>query len=93
MSFDLPASIERDLELYAQAEHISPSEAVIKFVQSGLKSNKRKTASHQAEPIDWEKYRELVPGVALFQSLPDGVLDDMVKGSRRIRAEKLTPRA
>jgi len=93
VSFDLPASIERDLEQYAQAEHISPVEAAVKFIQSGLKSSKRKAASRRAETIDWEQYQQVVPGVALFQRLPDGVLDDMVKGSRRIRSEKLNPRA
>ena len=92
MSFDLPINVERDLELYAKAEHITPAEAVVKFVQSGLKASKRKVANGEAEPIDWEHYQKLVPGVALFQSLPEGVLDDMVKGSRRIRSEKLTPR-
>jgi len=93
MSFDLPINVERDLEQYAQAEHITPAEAVVKFVQSGLRADKRKAAGRQTEKIDWEQYQQLVPGVALFQSLPEGVLDDMIKGSRRIRSEKLTPRA
>lgn len=86
MSFDLPTELERDLERYAQAEHITPAEAVVKFVQSGLKRS-------QSEQIDWERYQQLVPGVALFQSLAEGALEDMVESSNGIRSEKLIPRA
>jgi hypothetical protein len=34
----LPTKVARDLEAYAQAEHISAAEAAVKFIQSGLKA-------------------------------------------------------
>jgi hypothetical protein len=46
MRFDLPAGIERDLERYAKAEHISPAEAAVLLIQSSLKSSKSKAKSN-----------------------------------------------
>jgi len=50
MSFDLPANIERDLERYAEAEHISPAEAFVKLIQSGLKGKRRKVVKKTSLP-------------------------------------------
>jgi len=93
MSFDLPASLEHDLELYAQAEHISPTEAAVKLIQDALKAKSRGAAKKQSQSIDWNKFQQLVPGFDLFQQLPEGIVDDLARSSRRLRAEKLTPRA
>ena len=91
MSFDLPASIERDLERYAQAEHISPAEAVVKFVQSGLKSSKRK-AKQEITEADLETLRQNVPFFAFMEKLPEGVVQGMQAASKQFRAERFIPR-
>ena len=91
MSFELPANVERDLEKYAQAEHISPAEAAVKFIQSGLKSSKRK-AAHKVTEADLETLRQNVPIFAFLENLPDDVIDGLEATSKQIRAERLTPR-
>jgi hypothetical protein len=91
MSFDLPVNIARDLEEYAQAEHISPTEAAIKFIQSGLKAKKRKTAQNGLTATQLEQLRNS-PTAAFFGGLSDHVLDQMVKASKQIHAERFTPR-
>ncbi|AIE86281.1 hypothetical protein [Fimbriimonas ginsengisoli] len=91
MSFDLPASIERELEKYAQSEHISPSEAAVKFIQSGLKSSRRKT-THEVTEADLETLRQNVPIFAFLENLPDNVIDGMEAASKQVRAERFTPR-
>ena len=92
MSFDLPASLERDLEKYAQIEHISPAEAAIKFIQSGLKAKKQKTASKRMSEDELEQLRQ-DPTVAFFERLPDHALEQMQTASKQIRAERFAPRA
>lgn len=42
MSFDLPLNVARDLEEYARAECISPADAAVKLIQSGLRAKRRK---------------------------------------------------
>jgi len=91
MSFDLPINVERDLERYAQAEHITPAEAVVKFVQSGLKSSKRK-AKRQITEADLETLRQNLPIFAFMEKLPDDVVEGMQAASRQFRAERFTPR-
>ena len=91
MSFDLPASIERDLEEYAQAERISTVDAAVKFIQSGLKASKRKAAPRALTEAQMELLKAS-PTAAFFGSLPDDVLDQMEKASKQIHAERFTPR-
>jgi hypothetical protein len=50
MSFDIPASMERDIQQYAQAENLSPEAAVLKLIQDALKSKRRKSAG-RAIPV------------------------------------------
>ncbi len=93
MSFDLPVNVARELEEYAQAEHISPAEAAVKLIHGALKAKNRRIAKQQAPGLDWNKFQQLVPGSDLFQQLPEGTVEDIAMSSRQIRAEKLTPRA
>jgi|GEM_PF-1649007 len=76
MSFDLPADLERDLELYAEAEHISPAEAVVRFVEAGLNAWKRKAKSNPLTAEEWELLRK-DPLVAFFERLPERTIDQM----------------
>jgi hypothetical protein len=91
MSIDLPLNVARDLEAYAQAEHISPAEAAVKFIQAGLKSSRRKTGREITE-ADLETLRQNLPIFAFFEKLPDSVIDGMETASKQIRAERFTPR-
>jgi hypothetical protein len=91
MSFDLPAGIERDLELYAQAEHITPAEAAVKFIQSGLKAKRRKPIRNELTEAQKEQLRKS-PTAAFFGGLADQVLGEMEKASKQIHAERFTSR-
>ena len=42
MSFDFPASVQRDIQEYARAERISSEEALIKLVKTGLKAARQR---------------------------------------------------
>jgi len=44
MSFDIPLTIEPQVIEYAQSEHITQDEAIVRLIQAGL------TASHRADP-------------------------------------------
>lgn len=92
MSFDLPAGLERDLERYAQAENITPTEAVVKFVKSGLKSSKRKTSGYEVTEADLETLRRNVPIFAFLEKLPDHAIDSIEAANKQARAERFIPR-
>lgn len=91
MSFELPANLERELERYAQAEHMSPAEAAAKLIQSGLRASNRK-ASHEVDEADLEILRQNVPFFAFLEGLPDDVIDGIEAASEQIRSERFTPR-
>ena len=91
MSFDLPASIERELEQYAQAEHITPVEAAVKFIQSGLKAKRRKTSQQTLTEAQTEQLRNS-PTAMFFGGLSDHALEQMEKASKQIHAERFLPR-
>ena len=40
MNYDLPGSIESDIQEFAKSEHISADEAVVRLVQTGLKAGR-----------------------------------------------------
>ena len=66
MSLELPSSIERDIQRFAQEEQISHDEAVVRLIQTGLlsKSPAPKTVFEQ--------------GLGLFGSPEDSALLDEV---------------
>ncbi len=91
MSFDLPINLTRDLEEYAQREHISPTEAAVKFIQSGLESGKRKSAQKGLSVADWEELRQ-DPTIAFFERLPEHIFKQMEAASKQIHTERFKPR-
>jgi hypothetical protein len=91
MSFDLPASVERDIERYAQAEQLSLNEAAVKLIQTGLKSSKRKS-KHEITEADLETLRRNVPIFAFLEKLPDSVIDGIELASEQTRSERFAPR-
>ncbi len=92
MSFDLPASIERDVERYAEAEHISPTEAAVKLIREALKAKGHGPSKGELSEIEWQELRA-VPSFAFLEKLPDNVADRMATASKRTRVERLVPRA
>lgn len=66
MSLDIPSNIDRDIERFAQEEHISHDEAVLRLIETGLSVKKpaAKTVFEQ--------------GLGLFGSPEDSFLLDEV---------------
>jgi hypothetical protein len=90
MSFDLPASIQQDLETYAKAEHMSPSEAAVKFIQSGLKGKRRKADAVVVSEADVEAYYEAFPGFREFADVTDEQWEQVLKSTRRMSKQGLS---
>lgn len=92
MSLDLPVSLERDLERYAQANHISTTEAAANLLQSALKVEKRKASKGELTEEEWQQLRT-IPMFSFLENLPDSAIDCIEAASRETRAERTKPRA
>ncbi len=66
MSLDIPSNIERDIQRFAQQEHITPDEAVVRLIETGLSALK---------PIAKTVFEQ---GLGLFSSPEDSALLDEV---------------
>lgn len=66
MSFDIPTEIEHDIQRYAQQEHITPEEAVLRLIEAGLAIK---------NPARREVFQQ---GLGLFGSPEDSALLDEV---------------
>ncbi len=66
MSLDIPSNIEHDIQRFAQQEHITHDEAVLRLIETGLSARKsvQKTIFEQ--------------GLGLFGSVEDAALLDEV---------------
>jgi len=75
MSFDIPTSIEHDIERYAAEERLSPDAALLQLIQTGLQQKR----PGRATPIE--------EGLGLLGSPADvAVLDEaleLIYGERR----------
>ena len=89
MSFDLPINVERELEQYALAEHLSPAEAAVKLIQSGIESSRGKVGRELTEE-EWEILRN-DPTVQFFSRLSDETFEAMVQASNELRGGGYTP--
>jgi hypothetical protein len=95
MGFDLTVGVERDLQANAQAEHISPSEAVVKFVQSGLKSSNRKAQASGDLLTDEliNPLKTLDSGFGLLEDVPEENIKRMEATIRRMKRKGFPERA
>jgi len=94
MSLDLPINIERDLEEYAQSEHISPAEAAVKFIQSGLKASRRKMAKENLVTDEQIQQLKALDGTfGLLEDVPEEQIDRMAATIRRMKRERFPARA
>lgn len=66
MTMDIPSNLERDIQKFAQEEHISHDEAVLRLIETGL--SVRKSGSKDA----------VEEGLGLFGSPEDSALLDEV---------------
>jgi len=92
MSLDLPASVERDLELYAQAEHISSAEAAANLIRDALKAAKRKSEDMIVTDADIEAYYKAFPGFKALEDVTDEQWDQVLKRARRMSKQGLSVR-
>ncbi len=66
MSFDIPMTIEPEIMQYAQLEHITADEAVVRLIQVGLTTSRRGTTDQNA----------ILSGLGLFADPKDAALLD-----------------
>jgi hypothetical protein len=91
MSFDLPASVELQLELYAQAEHITPVEAALRFIRNGLDAKGVMALPSELTETQMEQLRSS-PTAIFFGGLSDHTLEQMEQASTQIHSERFTSR-
>jgi hypothetical protein len=92
MSFDLPANIERDLERYAQSLDITPAEAALKIIQSGLKASNRTGKNVLITDSDLDEFYEAFPGFKSFEDVTDEQWGKVLRNSRRMNKQGLSVR-
>lgn len=94
MSFDLPASVEREVQRYAETEHISPAEAVVRLIQDALKAKHKGTDESLVLDEQIRQLKALAPGTfGLLEDVPDEQIDHMATTIRRMKREGFSPRA
>jgi hypothetical protein len=94
MSFDLPARVERDLERYAQDEHISTAEAAIKLIRDGLKARDR--GAKIVAPItddELKQFEEAFPTLGLLDDVTDEQWNRILKTKQRLNKQGFPLRA
>ncbi len=81
MSLDIPSDIERDIQRFAQQQHITVNEAVLRLLEAGLAVEK---------PVQKTVFEQ---GLGLFGSPEDSaLLDEVVSiayGERRRPSERV----
>ncbi|RYG30742.1 hypothetical protein EON81_24335 [bacterium] len=93
MSYDFPASVEREIELYAQTEQLTLEVAALKLMREALAAKRLgKPASKVGDTVP-DDLAALDPGFRFFANLPDDVLDAIEATSREIRAEEFVARS
>ncbi|CAN5688906.1 hypothetical protein BH11ARM2_BH11ARM2_10020 [soil metagenome] len=88
MSYRFPASLELEIERYAQSEHLTPDEAATRLIQEALKAK----SEGEITDKEWERLREIDPAFAFFESLPATTVDTIEESYKRIRNERIVPR-
>jgi hypothetical protein len=88
MGFNIPLSVQRDVQEYAQAEHISADEAAVKLIREALKASRRKAKG--ADLVTDEQLRQLKaldPSFGLLEDVPEEQIDRMSAMIRRMKRE------
>lgn len=92
MSFDmnLSAGVQREIERYARAEHISTTEAATKLIEAGLKVKRRKAET--ATDTEVEAFYTAFPGFKALGDVTDEQWNGLLKTARRMSRQGLSPR-
>lgn len=93
MSFDLPISVERDVERYALSQHITPAEAAIKLIQSGLKMSQRKAEENLVTDEQVRQLKALDSSFGLLEDVPEEKIDRMAATIQQMKLEGFPSRA
>jgi hypothetical protein len=94
MSFDLPADVERELVRYAKAEHISPIEAAVKFIQSGLEASKSRVKNtDELSQSELDQLNGFGKTFGLLADVPDDTIDRIASTIERMKKEGFPNRA
>lgn len=93
MSYDFPVSIERDILRYAQAEQISPTEAAVRLVQTGLKATRRKTAVTPLTDEELAQIGEMFPALDALADVSEEQWSRIDKSVRRMKRARLSTHA
>lgn len=92
MSFELPANVERELERYAQSEHISKAEAAVKLIQSGLRVTRHESSADSITDTEVAAFEKAFPGLKQLDDVTDEQWDKVLKSTRRMSREGLSTR-
>jgi len=71
MSLEIPSNIKRDIQKFAQEQHISPDEAVLRLLETGLSVSKPAARTEAFQPA-FDKERARAAG-ARIRELRNGV--------------------
>ncbi|RYG99233.1 MAG: hypothetical protein EON58_04670 [Alphaproteobacteria bacterium] len=93
MSLDLPINVERDIERYAQAEHLTPTEAAVKLIQSGLKANRRTLSADLVTDEQIRQLKALDSSFGLLEDVSEESIDRMAATIQGMKQEGFTARA
>lgn len=91
MSYEFPVSVEREVERYAEEAKLSPAEAAVRLVQSGLEKARLPEGKGPLTEAEWARLRA-DPVLAFLWSLPDDVFDTAEAALRERRGEPDPPR-
>lgn len=91
MSYEFPASVEREVERYAEEANLTPGEAAVQLIQTGLERTRKPEAKGELSAEEWESLMSY-PAFALLQSIPDSVIDIVEANLRERRGEPEPPR-
>ena len=94
MSFDFPATVQEDIQRYAQAQHISAEEAALRIVQLGLKAIRRKTKTvPYLTDEELATFDKAFPALDKLSDVTDEQWDRVLKRVRRMSRDGLSARA
>jgi hypothetical protein len=93
MSFEFPASVERDIERYAQAEAISPAEAAVRLVKDALKATRRKTKDVVVTDDQIARLKALDGSFGLLEDASEEQIERMSATIQRMKREGFPARA